>query len=834
VLPTPRTRERRTWATSIIVGATVAVLVGASSVVIGSEKDVAHADTSSAVTLTAAATDPDIADAPLPDLAVTVSQTTDLVAQGLTVSWKGGKPSTQPSTDNGGTNFLQVMQCWGDDPTVPAGAAAQPDRTTCQYGSFLTAGATRDNFVSDANVAPQDAQYTAPGRGFANPTYTSIPFLPPKDKLVASVVDNKKIDGVDVNTNNYFTAYTSNEVKWAGSGADGSGAIKFEVQTVTQSSGIDCGERIAATDGSVTGKSCWLVVVPRGTEDAGENHIVHSGLFWDAWKHRIAFRIGFKAVGNGCAIGSAEQKVSGSELIAGAVASWQPALCATSGSTYVISTKAESDALKAANDPEKKGALALTSRPMSPTDDTVDNNVYAPIGVSGISIAFAIDRRPKASDSTPEEVVARSNQAFSSLKLTPRLIAKLLTNSYLDSLPGDKKHLGYNGPANPGKNARNLTTDPDFLAVNDPEWQHEALVSPSLADLLLPQGRSDAAWQLWRYVLADKDARDFLGGTPDSWGMIVNPWSSTSAAKNPSGIGAALPTDHFPKADPGEIPASKAGGAINLVTWRPYTNDLDTGGYLTLRGDGQVLGPWDLTKVVASYNKAVRSNPGFQTVLGLTDTASAARYQIVSASLLNSAGAYVAPSSASMSAAAAAMTRTQAQAQVYELDPSGSAAKAAPSAYPLTMPIYAATNPAQNDQDTRNSYAAFITYAATTGQTPGTGVGQLPEGYAPLPAGWSTQALSAAAAIVAGKPAQANDAPAASTPNTRGQAAPPAAEPQSTDPTASGRPALSLTAYQTPKDPDTGAIPSVIPLSLIAGLLAAAAVPIITRIRRRT
>ena len=382
--------------------------------------------------------------------------------------------------------------------------------------------------------------------------------------------------------------------------------------------------------------------------------------------------------------------------------------------------------------------------------------------------------------------------------------------------------------------------------MNDPEWDYEALVSPSLADILTPQGRSDVAWQLWRYVLADKSAAEFLSGTPDPWGMIVNPWNLTSAS-NLSGTALTLPRDNFPKSDPTAQAASAAEGEINLVTWRPYTNDLDQGGYLTLRGDGLVLGAWDQTKTPPQYGKAIRSLSGFQTVLGLTDTASAAKYQTVSAALLNPAGKFVLPTSTSMTAAAAAMAATTPQKQVYEYDPASTAAAGAPTAYPLTMPVYAATNPAESDTARRKSYAAFIRYAATAGQVPGTAVGELPAGYAPIPSGWAAQAKAAADIIEVGvsvtaetgSTATSNVGPlaAVAATNSFGSAAAQpavAARPAvAANPLAAGATAAVLLGTTTPKDPKTGDLSSVVPMSLLSGLLSAAAVPFITRIRRR-
>ena len=815
----------------------------------------AHADAKGPVTIAAAEQDIDIANAPFPDLKVTVSQTDELVAQGVTVSWTGGKQSTVPSGDTGGENFLQIMQCWGDD---PASSVPVPDRTTCQYGAFNAPGATRDNAMDDKNVDPADKQYTVPGQGVLRPAYSSIPFRSVDGKVVSSIVDGKQVD-VNVNQNEFFGPYTSNEVKWAGSGSGGNGSAKFEVQTALQSSGLGCGNPVVQADGSKKGKACWLVVVPRGTHDAGEQHVTKSGLFADNWKHRIAFRMDFKPLGISCELGQAERQLSGSELVAGAVASWQPTLCgAQGGATYTMSAGTESDALQSASLSPDASALALTSRPLAgPDGEKVEDSLaYAPVALAGVSVSFAIDRQPVDNGTTPPAALAKTGLPYDSMKLTPRLVAKLLTNSYLDALPtlADKKHLGFESTAKPGKNARNLTFDPDFLAINDADWKNESLVSPSLSDLLVPQGRSDALYQLWRYVMADADARAFLEGTPDPYGMVVNPYSSTSSTKNPTGTGLSYPRDDAPKADPVEQPESPTtGGVVNLVTWRPYTNDLDTGAYLTLRGDGQTLGAWDPQSAPPKYGKSIRNLTGYQRVLGLTDTASAAKYQVVQASLLNPAGQFVSPTSESLTAAAAAMTPTATQAQVYEYDPAGEQAKGAPTAYPLAMPVYAAAAPSIADEAQRADYAAFIRYAATTGQNPGTDNGTLPAGYAPIPAGWQDQAVRAAAAIQSGgwPPAEAptgagsdgsptldgsglgDGAPTGSFANTGSTGGTVDAASASTDPSATGDLAADLRGPITPDDPALGSIGFAVPVGVLTGLASALAVPLLSRLRRR-
>ncbi|TFD36692.1 hypothetical protein E3T37_13820, partial [Cryobacterium sp. TMT2-10] len=776
------------WARAGASGVVVGLMVGVGVAALGSlAPSAASADASTAVTVASRGFDPDLATAPFPDLKVTVSQTKDLVSQGIVVNWSGGKKSVRPDGSSGGEDFLQIAQCWGDDPTD----SSRPDRTTCQYGGFPgKVASTRDNAVSQENVATQDAQYTSPANGFTVPAFTAIPYRASTGGSIASVfadsanvlthyivdpltglVQNANgspsatgvplpagVSGVDLATNEFYTQYTTNEVPWAGSSDSGDGSVKFEVQTAMQSPGLGCGMPVTAANGAVAGKSCWLVVIPRGKNDAGESYITKSGLLWDSWKHSVAVKLDFKPIGQRCSIGSAEKQLSGSELVAAAIGSWQPNLCAgASGSSFVLSTGNEEEALAAAS-LTAPSPLALTSRPLQTAG--TDPVAYAPIALSGVAVSFSIDRRVKPVGEVPQEYKDRNTEAFTSLNLTPRLIAKLLTNSYLDSLPSGApttsdslKFFGYTDSAHPGSNARNLTVDPDFLAVNDEEWRYQDLTGPSLGDMLLPSGRSDEAEQLWRYVLSDPSAVEFLNGTPDEWGMKVNPWSSTDATINPSGTVLALPRTNFPKADPMERPAAAVGAgttAVNLVTWRPYTSDFENGAYLTLRGDGLELGDWNPTSVPPKFGKSVRSLVGNQRVLSVTTAAAAARYQTVTASLQNSAGSFVAPTADSMLAASAAMVPTSANPKVLEYDPANPSAKAAATAYPMTMPVYAALNPLQTDAAQRAIYANLIRYAVGAGQIPGTEIGQLPHGYTPLPKSWVAQALAAATVIEQG------------------------------------------------------------------------------------
>lgn len=835
----PRTR-RRTWFTSgiagvLTAGAVFALILGPSVVIAVP----AHADgvASSAVTVTAKDQDPTgYQDSPFPDLAVTVSQTKNLRQQGVSVSWTGatGHTSLPFTSSNGGSWFLQIFQCWGDDPTD----AQRPDRTTCQYGGTAKYGATRDatrRYEYDA-IPEKDKQYSVPRVSSFEGAYTSIPFRSRKGTLVSSITTaadgTKSRDlSVDVNNNTQFDVNTTNEIRWAGSGADGTGSLAFEMQTTMQSPALGCGDP-ETVDGVVQGASCWLVVLPRPNADNGSSTINQSGLFWDSWKHALAVRIGFEPVGARCTVGAPERQLAGSELASLAVQSWQPALCGRSGgSIYSHLTIAETDALTAAST-TKDAPLALTSYPASGGGSAL---TYAPIALSGLVVTFAIDRNPDPFGTVPPEYAAAVNLPFTELKLTPRLLAKLLTNSYWGSLPPELDH-SYLGANNP----ENITKDKEFLAINSPEWAYQSLISPSLADTLMPQGRSDAARAVWSYIMADPDAAAFMAGAPDPYGMTVNPWYSTDAAKNKSGSALELPRDDFPKADPAEVvPPQQA--PINVVAWRPYVNDLDSAAYLTLRGDGQVLGPWDPNSAPAKYTKTGRSLPGFQRVLGISDAPASERYEVRVASLRNPAGEFVTPTTDALLAAAALMSPATDGSGVAGLDLGSAAARESKSAYPLALPVYAAADPALLSAPLRADYAAFIRYAVGVGQTPGFTLGQLPAGYAPLPSSWVAAGTAAAAAIERGpatpSPTPSAAAPAASASAPRSVSSVPAASTSTTaQPAATpaqGPRANALAGGATPQDPETGAIAVAVPSSLVAGALGAGAVPLVSRLRRR-
>lgn len=858
----------RTAAASLAVGlGTFGVLLAGT--VAAAPKAVAADADSSSVTVTAAQQDPDAADAPFPNLSVTVSQTKDLVNQGVRLTYSGGKRSIYKNDNVEGANFLQVMQCWGDlkdasgNAILDAQGQPQPDRTTCQYGSLdIGQGQTRSRvFAWDGNAVPTDVAaadlpYVHAGTGPFDPPEVSVPFRSATGKTVARIVNGKINPSVELVSNEFFGPYTTNEVPWAGFGADGTGTVTFEMQTAMQAPGLGCGNPQTASGGTVTGQPCWLVVVPRGDHDANSIITSQSGLLWPYWQHKVAVRLGFQPVGARCALGAAERQVSGSELVAAAIHSWQPVVCnQAGGSIYNVVITGESDAAARANG-TGVAPLALISRPFDAAAyGTEDHLTYAPIAVTGLTVAFAVDHFASAdpTDPAPDHVKALEQLPFTQMNLTPRLLAKLLTNSYRGSIPNTavvNDVLAHN--------PWNITQDEDFLEIN-PAWRHQALQNvAAMADVFVPLGSSDSAWAVWAYIMADADARHFLAGDADPWGTKVNPWATTdadtNATVNPPGVANEYPINRFPKPDPstGYLNAAYPASLVDAIAWRPYSTSFDQSAYWVLRGDNRVTG-WSTGQAsggVPGFTTEARRSPGVQQVMGLTDTASAATYQVYTAALRNPAGSFVTPTTASMTAAAEAMSANSTQPQVVAFDTTSDKAKASTDAYPLTLPVYAATNPAGGDAGSRAAAVALIRYAAGSGQTPGTSLGELPPGYAPVPDAWRAQARAAADAIAANQapapttgtdpvpPFQPGDTSVPSS-GLPGSSVPPNAAPTAgagagaptPTPSASGPPAPAVGAAIA-SDSSAGALGAALPVSAAGGLLAALAVPFVARPRR--
>jgi len=691
----------------------------------------------------------------------TVSQTRNLTDQAVTVSWTGGTPTTFAGTSFN-TDFVQIMQCWGDDDgSVPSDPG--PSRTHCEYGASPTTN--RGNWPGNDYDDTRSVSYSAdPTRYGQDDTYGAgmpfgqgeVPFVSVDGTVISSGTQNNELYSYD----------TTNEIDFGRTGANGTGQEIFETETLNQAPQLGCGAPVTHPDGSVTGRSCWLVIVPQGHLDIGDvpytdTTQVNAGspVSSTNWKNRVSVPLSFNPVGASCRIGAKELPTTGSELASDAMTSWQAKLCDT-GTVYGYTELDDPDAR--AQLTRNVAQLAFTTDPLgsdagtAPPGGAVD---YAPVAVSGAVIGFSIERQPSSTASPAEQKLAGTR--VQSLKLTPLLVAKLLTESYRNSPWGAVKTeydggsatltaaAGYSWALD---NPQGLISDPEFLALNPEFKQLTVAENPSTdTDLVTELGQSDAAQQLWAWVDANPAAREFLAGVPDAWGMRVNPYYSTNPDLNPTGIAFDPLGDSFPKSDPWRtIPPGSTGATIeqSMTDFHPYVNDMEAGAQSTRRGDQLWKSSWNSMSSPPGWASPGPQNVGQQFILSVTDSASAARYGLQTASLENSSGNFVAPTPAALTAAARTATASAADAAVKTIAPTTTVA----SAYPLAMLVYAAARPAQLTAATRASYATLLHYAATSGQTPGVESGDLPPGYAPLTPGLRADALAAATALAAWTP----------------------------------------------------------------------------------
>jgi hypothetical protein len=320
------------------------------------------------------------------------------------------------------------------------------------------------------------------------------------------------------------------------------------------------------------------------------------------------------------------------------------------------------------------------------------------------------------------------------MKLTPRLVAKLLTQSYAAAVQVPSDAMNQHNPLG-------LLFDQEFLDLN-PEYKGFASNVTPAPDPLVQLGTADVTSLLWSWVKSDPDASAFIAGHPDPYGMVVNPNNQN----------LQLPTSTFPRNDQSCIeriigPGGEKGNFCTQDT-HPFTTDMHDAGRAASRGDTE--GRTIVDKNGVPGPAAVgRQLAGKRAMLAVVDVATATRYGLPMAALRNSAGQFVAPATTSLQAGTAAM-KPSAVAGVLASDPGARD----PAAYPLPALTYGVTSPSTLDVAAGKDYAAFLRYAAGPGQQPGINPGQLPLGMAPLPDRLKAQTIAAAAAIEAqaGKP----------------------------------------------------------------------------------
>jgi hypothetical protein len=686
---------------------------------------------------------------------VTVKVDTTTHLQGrerIHVSWTGAHPSGGRASNPFGEAGLNqeypvvIMQCRGtDNPSLPAAKQLSPQ--TCWTSTKLqrtqiqdpTAAiwardldATDDDKQVKSGISPYPAEtcddssttsyaHVTPFVSAGGKVYTGCTSdtMPPEAAVGASFPPAEQAAFTDTN---------------------GSGDTMFEVRSAVENESLGCSEKVA----------CSLVVIPtmglsctekdpaftgadRNCRRAGQflpgtSNFANGGVdqtvspsYWWApsnWKHRFSVPISFGLPPSACDIldPRAPTPFFGSELLSQAAIQWAPAYCLRKDRFKWQQNSMPDEAAFA----QMEQGAAVAAEVSGPREaEGTDPIGYAPTAVTGFAISYVIDKPDNAGE-------------YTSLRLNARLLAKLLSESY----PASDRGASHQGI---GSNPISINRDPEFQKLNP---GLSTIAQEAGATLMALSTSSDVISTLTGYIARDPKAKAFLAGTPDPWGMRVNPFYK----------GIKVPTAQWPLLDT-FVPES----SLECLKQNPapYLPEVAAPVSSLRQIAGAVLDSWPL--VQTKCDRATTSDPwklgridrqgvGSRLLLGITTLGDASRFGLRTAELAVSGGRYVAPEDRSM-AAAIALARPGKKYQPFTIP--GSALARSTSAYPGTMVVYTAARLTGMKKADALKVAEFIDVATTEGQRLGRGNGQLPEGYLPIRATGPTKPLLASARVVA-------------------------------------------------------------------------------------
>jgi hypothetical protein len=527
---------------------------------------------------------------------------------------------------------------------------------------------------------------------------------------------------------------------YATTNASGEGSTPIQLLTAQENSFLGCDEH----------SPCSLVIVPAQggniftfpvncgdhSQDAG---LTDTGTFAFnssygkcSWERRFIVPLHFAQTPTDCPVKNPDFSAIGSPMLARAMNSWQSALCADSDPVNIQYDDSQAEPLAREDFLSGLDDVALTTEPASSSSGK-HPFTYAPVAISAESIVFWIDNPV-------------TDKPLTHLKLDPRLVLKLLTQSY--DFEGEACSGGAivrNGLCDNAVdgNPRSLFADPEFTRLNP----HVAEVGDGYQVPTVMSGETDMTWELTRWIAANKDAKAFAGGTFDPWGEHVNT----------DYLNMQLPSQSLTAMDSFAPIAHRYDPVFPLATVAQYQVD---NWYPATQYQPDPDG---------NYDKLTPEVPGQRALFAILDQADAAAYQLPTASLENAAGKYVAPANASMTAAVGTM-KTSAANHITEDTSEGSKVE---DAYPLTMVVYAMVPTAGISRQKAAKIAQWLDYVATSGQDQGAQAGQLPSGYLPLTTAMREQTLRAASEVLAQKGnSSAKTAKAATTPTPVATVAP--------------------------------------------------------------
>lgn len=720
-------------------------------------------------------------------VSVTVSQTTSLRdRQEVNVTWRGAHPTGGLVTDhNSAAAALQeypvvVMQCRGvDSSSAPAAKRVAPQtcwtQTPAERFAYSPSGFIYPSYRMDryATTDQRAMSVNAP-----NPLPAGCPDGLAADHWIPFDAANGVVypggvrgcAGMAPEAANAADSLQPGNTTYGVADAHGNGSTKFVIQTAQTNASLGCSATVACTleiipiegiscdpAGDAPGAKLGMAVADRpdptlvstvsdqctrtGAFAPGEYNLGGSdpqfpvtGEFWWAasnWRNRISVPLSFAPSDSVCSIVSNEQSlyVYGSEALAQATQQWSPHFCL--GSKLFVLRHVQTSETQAKN-LLNVGNVEAAAQAAPPTTPFVAPTVQAPVAASGFGIAFSADDN--------------KGNPLPAMNLDARLLAKLLTESYrscatcLDFTSPESVKSGFAKLAN---NPIDITRDPEFHALN-PDVP-PTLYEESAATLAVMSSDSDVMWALTSYLNADPEARAWLNGKPDPWGMVVNPAYAH----------ISLPVANWPLLDThvaNFAPGSNSCLQDNPVPWLPLVAS-PVSNPATIALDMQFDIANSQTNCVnnGQINQKLaavgRQQPGIRFLVGLVSLADARRYALTVARLQTTGIApsdnqfttgagrtFVGPTDASMAATARSFVASKtAQSWVVPyaaLAGSTAYAKAYPGTFLISVDVRTSGLPKSDAQ----AYAQLLRFTSTKGQTPGLNSGLLPPGYLPLTA----------------------------------------------------------------------------------------------------
>ena len=705
-------------------------------------------------------------------VAVSVSQVSNLRNfQQIDVRWSGAHPTggivSDPNSGDASQEEYPVvlLECRGADST-----SAQLDPSTCWTAT------SQERFQSSYNTAfPawRVDRYAPPSQrtavvGAPAPRPAACPSPAPAERWVPfAATGGKSYDGgaggcagmAPEAANVGGLSLPSNET-FGVTQRDGTGSAKFDVWTAENNASLACSNTVACSlvVVPVMGISCDAAAAsvppgdrPQGSQvsdadslcrasgqfqpgqvvsPAGREDVAVSGLLWwsaSNWRNRLSVPLTFAPPSNSCDVVSKGDEVDiyGSELMTQAALQWSPHFCLDPKLFKVKHVQTP--------EPQARNLLDTASIEADFASAVPDGGfskpvVSAPVAFTGFAIAFAVDD-------------ARGNPV-TTLRLTPRLLAKLLTESYpaINAVQQEYPALS--------KNPLEMSSDPEFIALN-PGITQGVPASQTASTLLSLSSDSDVLQALTSYITNDPEARAWLDGEPDPWGMVVNP--------NYKGI--ALPKNSWPLLDafePKKLYASDTNDCLynDPVPYLPLVAaPMPRLGAIAQAMEFALANSQTVCQQVAEGTSAGeklvalgRQTPGFRFMLGVTSLGDAARFGLDTASLETHVApsapvkftsvdgrSFAAPDDVSLRAAAG-LLHADGTTNTWPIPYDALRSDAGSGAYPGAMVVYAQVPTKGLAAADAADYAQVLRFAATDGQSPGDANGQLPDGYLPLTA----------------------------------------------------------------------------------------------------